>query len=142
MSWTRTIAVEFCHCDPAGIVFFPRYFEMANSVVENFFAAELGRPFAAVIAGGNGCPTARIGADFLRPSRLGDVLDFEIAITRIGRTSAAYRMTGRAGGEARLRIEGVLVWTGAGGRPEPWPDDLRAGLEKHLEGHPEGGGDG
>lgn len=138
MSWTKTIPVEFCHCDPAGIVFFPRYFEMANSVVENFFATELGRPFAAVIAGGNGSPTARISADFLRPSRLGEVLDFEIAVTKLGRTSAAYRTRGRCRGEDRLRIEGVLVWTGAGGRPEPWPDDLRAGLERHLE----GGGDG
>ena len=133
MSWTRTIPVEFCHCDPAGIVFFPRYFEMANSVVENFFAAELGRSFAAVIAGGNGSPTARISADFLHPSRLGEVLDFEIVITRIGRSSAAHRVIGRCGGVDRLRIEGVLVWTGATGRPEPWPADLRAGLERHLE---------
>ena len=138
MSWTRTIAVEFCHCDPAGIVFFPRYFEMANSVVETFFAAELGRPFAAVVGGGNGVPTARIGAEFLRPSRLGDVLAFEIAFTKIGRSSAAYCIVGRSGDEDRLRIDGVLVWTGAGGRPEPWPDDLRGNLERHLEGQGDG----
>jgi len=138
MSWTTTIPVEFRHCDPAGIVFFPRYFEMANSVVENFFAAELGRPFAAVIGGGNGSPTARITAEFHRPSRLGDVLEFDLAVTRIGRTSAAYRTVGRCAGAARLTVEAVLVWTDAAGRPEPWPADLRAGLHKHLE----GGGDG
>lgn len=125
--------MEFCHCDPAGIVFFPRYFEMANSVVENFFAAELGRPFAAVVSGGNGVPTARITAEFLRPSRLGDLLDFEIAVTRIGRSSAAYRSVARCGGEVRARFEAVLVWTGAGGRPVPWPETLRDGLARHLE---------
>jgi len=138
MSWPTSIAVEFRHCDPAGIVFFPRYFEMANTVVERFFAAELGRSFAAMIAGGNGSPTARIAAEFHRPSRLGDVLDFDLAVTRIGRTSAAYRVLGRCGGEPRLTVEAVLVWTDASGRPAPWPADLRAGLHKHLE----GGGDG
>ena len=133
MSWTHRIAVEFRDCDPAGIVFYPRYFEMANAVVERFFAAELGRPFAAVVGGGNGVPTARIAADFPRPSRLGDLLDAELTVTRVGRTSAAYRLTARCGGEERLRVEAVLVWTGPGGRPEPWPADLRAGLERHLE---------
>ena len=133
MSWARRIPVEFRDCDPAGIVFYPRYFEMANSVVEHFFAAELGLPFAGVIAGGNGVPTARIAAEFLRPSRLGDLLDFEIAVTRIGRASAAYRTRARCGPEERVRFEAVLVWTGADGRPEPWPDALRAGLSRHLE---------
>ena len=37
MIYYRTIQVEFNHCDPAGIVFYPRYFEMTNSVVEIFF---------------------------------------------------------------------------------------------------------
>lgn len=133
MSWSRRIAVEFRDCDPAGIVFYPRYFEMANSVVEHFFAAELGRPFAAVVGGGNGVPTARIAAEFPRPSRLGDLLDCDFCVTRVGRTSAGYRVTARCGAEERLRVEAVLVWTGAGGRPEPWPESLRAGLERHLE---------
>ncbi len=46
MSDCRQIRVEFNHCDPAGIVFYPRYFEMANSVVENFFRDEVDYPFA------------------------------------------------------------------------------------------------
>ena len=133
MSWPHRIAVEFRDCDPAGIVFFPRYFEMANAVVERFFASELGCPFAAVVAGGNGVPTARIGAEFLRPSRLGEELDFALRVTRVGRTSAAYRLAARCGDEERVRFEAVLVWTGAGGRPEAWPEPLRAGLTRHLE---------
>lgn len=133
MTWGLRIEVEFRDCDPAGIVFFPRYFEMANAVVERFFAAELGRPFAAVVGGGNGVPTARIAAEFLRPSRLGEALDFALHITRVGRTSAAYRLGARCGAEERVRFEAVLVWTGAGGRPEPWPAALRAGLDRHLE---------
>ena len=46
MTYTRTVPIEFNHCDPAGIVFYPRYFEMTNSVVENFFPDEVGHSFA------------------------------------------------------------------------------------------------
>ena len=46
MRYQRLIQIEFNHCDPAGIVFYPRYFEMTNSVVENFFADVVGRSFA------------------------------------------------------------------------------------------------
>ena len=36
MSFTLTQKVLFKHCDPAGIVFYPRYFEMINDCVEAF----------------------------------------------------------------------------------------------------------
>ena len=79
MSYTRSIPVEFNHCDPAGIVFYPRYFEMTNSVVENFFADEGGHSFARMMAEGQGVPTARLETTFHAPSRLGDRLDFTLA---------------------------------------------------------------
>ena len=25
---TRTTRIEWCHCDPLGIIFYPRYYEM------------------------------------------------------------------------------------------------------------------
>ncbi|MCO5127369.1 MAG: hypothetical protein M9957_08845 [Rhodobacteraceae bacterium] len=37
MIFRQDIRVGFNHCDPAGIVFYPRYFEMANTVCESFF---------------------------------------------------------------------------------------------------------
>ena len=37
--------VLFKHCDPAGIVFFPRYFEMMNDCVEAFFDKVVEWPF-------------------------------------------------------------------------------------------------
>ncbi|CPO21707.1 4-hydroxybenzoyl CoA thioesterase [Bordetella pertussis] len=30
------VEVRFRHCDPAGIVFYPRYFEMINDFVEEW----------------------------------------------------------------------------------------------------------
>ncbi len=65
MSYTKTIQIEFNHCDPAGIVFYPRYFEMTSAVVENFLADEIGRSFAQMHNDGmkNGVPTVHIEAD-------------------------------------------------------------------------------
>ena len=37
----NSLPIRFRHCDAAGIVFYPRYFEMMNDLVEDWFA-ELG----------------------------------------------------------------------------------------------------
>ena len=39
------VEVRFRHCDPAGIVFYPRYFEMINDFVEEWFDKGMGLPF-------------------------------------------------------------------------------------------------
>jgi len=44
-AYTYEEKVVFRHCDPAGIVFFPRYFEMINDCVESFFSEVLDWPF-------------------------------------------------------------------------------------------------
>ncbi|MCV2865872.1 hypothetical protein [Defluviimonas sp. WL0075] len=64
MIYRRAIRVEFNHCDPAGIVFYPRYFEMTNSVCERFFREVAGHSCAAMMVAGEGVPTERMEADF------------------------------------------------------------------------------
>ncbi len=133
MSYTRCIPVEFNHCDPAGIVFYPRYFEMTNSVVENFFADEAGLSFARMMAAGQGVPTARLETDFHAPSRLGDRLEFTLAVTRIGCASVSLMLTARCAQERRITANLTLVWVESG-RPAAWPEALRSRLAAHLEG--------
>jgi 4-hydroxybenzoyl-CoA thioesterase len=132
MSYTRTIPVEFNHCDPAGIVFYPRYFEMTNSVVENFFADEAGHSFARMMAEGQGVPTARVETNFHAPSRLGDRLDFTLDVARIGGASITVTLTARCAQELRITADLTLVWVQSG-RPAPWPEALRSRLATHLE---------
>ena len=133
MSYTRCIPVEFNHCDPAGIVFYPRYFEMTNSVVENFFADEAGLSFARMMAAGQGVPTARLETDFHAPSRLGDRLEFMLLVMRIGGASVSLMLTARCAQERRITANLTLVWVEAG-RPAAWPEALRSRLAVHLEG--------
>ena len=40
------ITVEWGDCDPAGIVFYPRYLEMFNNLVEDWFCDGLKLSFA------------------------------------------------------------------------------------------------
>lgn len=120
MSYQRRVQVEFNHCDPAGIVFYPRYFEMVNSVVENFFADVLAYPFRRIhLDEGAGVPTVSIAANFTAPSRLGDVLNFSLTVRRVGRTSLDLTIAA----EGRMRADVTLVWVKAG-RAAAWPAEI------------------
>jgi 4-hydroxybenzoyl-CoA thioesterase len=128
----RPFKVMFQHCDPAGIVFYPRYFEMINATVEDFFEESVGISFAAMHVGdGFGIPAARVGATFLAPSRLGDTLDVRLAIARLGRSALDFRL--RALGEdSRARVEAELTIVHVDRtalRPTPWGEGLRARFE-------------
>ncbi len=45
-SFCLRIPVRFTHTDPAGFVFFPRYFEMIQAVVEDWFTHAIGVRYA------------------------------------------------------------------------------------------------
>ena len=141
MTYRRRVPVEFNHCDPAGIVFYPRYFEMVQSVVENFFREAMDYPYARMMAEGTGVPTVRIEMQFRAPSRLGEVLAFALVATRVGRSSVRFRITahgpGPQGGE-ELRLNGELTLVFAslkGAGSLPWPDPIWSRLEtvRHRE---------
>ena len=134
MAYARTIPVEFNHCDPAGIVFYPRYFEMVNSVVENFFRDDVDHSFARMMAEGAGVPTARIEANFRAPSRLGERLEFTLEVTRVGGASVTFAIAAGCEGQHRMAVDLTLVWVTEGGRATQWPEATRARLSAHLEG--------
>ncbi len=126
--------VRFIHTDPAGYVFFPRYFEMLQATVEDWFTYALGVNYADYVLGRRlGLPTAKTECEFLRPCYLGEQLDIALVLEKIGRTSLTVRFEGSVGGEARLRARSVLVVIDMDhdGRPEPIDDDLRARLEDY-----------
>ncbi len=134
MSYTMTQKILFKHCDPAGIVFYPRYFEMINDCTEAFFDTSLGHPFETLHQNG-GVPTARINTVFKAPSRHGDILLIELRSTRLGRSSLDLRFEGRCGQEIRFEAVSTLVYVGREGRPQNWPTPLRNALETDIKGN-------
>lgn len=132
--FTRAQKVRFKHCDPAGIVFYPRYFEMINDTVEDFFDAVVGYPFDTMMPE-TGVPTASISTQFHAPSRHGDHLTIAVTLTRVGRTSLTLAQTGTCGDEARFDSVLTVVHVGPDGRPTPWPAQAAQTLSDYHEGH-------
>ena len=128
------IKVLFQHCDPAGIVFYPRYFEMVNQTVEEWHEVGLGTSFSEIhLSSGQGVPTVTISADFTAPSHMGDVLDWRLRVTKLGRSSAALLIEASCNGQLRMTARPVLVYVDMStGKPKPWPDTIRSPMQRYL----------
>lgn len=102
--------IRFADCDVAGIVFYPRYFEMVNGVVEDWFADELDCSFATMHRERNqGLPTVSVDCEFVAPSRIGDVLDFELKVLRLGTSSMTLSIAAFNEGVMIFKTRNVLV---------------------------------
>jgi 4-hydroxybenzoyl-CoA thioesterase len=122
--------IRFHHCDPAGIVFYPQYFVLFNELVEDWFNAGLGIDFAAFHAVDRlGIPMAHLECDFLSTSKVGEVLCFQLAVARIGKTSLTLAVEARSGEEVRVRAKLVVVLASLEThRPVPFPPAMREKL--------------
>ena len=85
---TRKILIEWGDCDPAGIVFYPRYFAWFDACTAGLFAA-VGLPKPQMIARYNllGIPMVDTRARFLVPSKFGDEVSIISSITEFRRSS-------------------------------------------------------
>jgi len=132
MSYTFNQKVLFKHCDLAGIVFYPRYFEMLNDCVEAFFDTVLAFSFEAIHLVG-GIPTVQISATFTAPSRHGDRLEIELSCIRLGRTSLDLRFVVQCEQQTRIEAKSTIVFVDKSGKPESWPPVLRQAIERQLD---------
>jgi 4-hydroxybenzoyl-CoA thioesterase len=134
-AWRTVLPVRFSHCDPAGIVYFPRYFDMINGVVEDWFAGALGLPHHHFIRDRRiGLGPAHAEADFMKPGFLADELVFAVLVDRIGNSSLALSVHAHRGEEPVLSAGMVIVTTSlVEHRAIRIPDDLRAALEHYQE---------
>ncbi len=132
MNWIyqRQELVRFGHCDPAGIVFYPRYFEMLNAVVEDWFTDGLGVDYAQLLGTRRiGMPSVHLTADFKRVSRMGDRLLQRVAVAKLGTRSLGLTVHFEGPDGLRAAFEQVLVCTSLDThRAQAFPDDLRAAL--------------
>lgn len=120
--------VRFAHCDPAGIVFFPRYMEMFNNLVEDWCREGLRISFAEMhLERGWGLSTAHLEVDFVAPSFLGEELSATLVVQRMGTSSVRLEIAlCDAEGSDRVRGQMVLVMVDARSKQAcPLPNDLR-----------------
>lgn len=141
---THPVEVRFGHCDPAGIIYFPRFFELFHDAMETWFTARLGLRYAELVARRKlGFPAVHAAADFKVPCALGDAIVVELRVARLGRSAIdlEYAVRGADGG---LRLTGATTSVvmdldpASPGyrRAVPIPDDLRARIERFMADEP------
>ena len=133
--FTMVRKIRFGDTDPAGIVFYPRYFEMFVEVVEDFFAETLGFPFKRLhLDAGIAIPLVKVEAEFLRPSRIGDELALGLTLLAFGRSSFTMRIEAASAEEERLRATLVMVFMSMqAARPVAPPAEIAAILTGLLD---------
>ncbi len=110
----RNVRIVWGDCDPAGIVFYPRYFEMFDASTTALFERALGMTKYEFVKAYDtvGYPMVDTRARFLLPTRYGDDVVIETEITEIKRSSFSLRHRLMKDGE--LAVEGfeTRVWVG------------------------------
>ena len=83
LSNSRTVRIEWGDCDPAGIIFYPRYFEIFDGSTSALFERALGLTKIELLKTYNfsGFPLVRTRARFLQPTRFGDDVTVESKIS-------------------------------------------------------------
>ena len=133
-AFTRTVQIRFSHCDPAGIVYFPHYFNMFNGLIEDWYTEELNTNYADLILHDqHGFPFVHIDTDFKIPSRMGDRLDLTLLIEKVGRSSLSLLIVGHHAGVERLRARTVTAMMSlVSKRSVELPASLRQAFETYA----------
>lgn len=129
----REEQIRFRHCDPAGIVFYPRYFEMVNDLVEDWFN-ELGMPFSEMHKS-HGVPTVEVSGKFLKPGRQNDLMKKRLRVSKIGNSSVTleYDFINERG-ETLFQGKAVLVFVELNEgqlKSVPWTEELLSKMKKY-----------
>jgi 4-hydroxybenzoyl-CoA thioesterase len=109
---SRTVTVEWGHCDPGAIVYFPRYLEWFDASTAALFEA-VGIPKAAMLSryGCAGIPVVDLRSRFIKPSTFGDRVTIESSITAWRRSSFDLHHRLLRGGELAVEAFITRVWT-------------------------------
>ena len=131
---SRSLRIEWGDCDPAGIVFYPRYFAMFDHSTSMLITAATGLTKYQLLQKYDfaGYPMVDTRARFFIPTRFGDDVVIESAFSKLGTSSfeVGHRLT--KNGELAVECSGTRVWVGrdphgaAKIKAKPIPDDLIA----------------
>lgn len=128
--WCKEVKIRFGYCDPAGIVFTPRFFDIFNAVVEDWFCEGLGIDYHDIIRRRRmGLGYASAESTFFRPCRMGERITVHVRLAALGRSSLTLQLHAMKDGSEALRGKFTIVITDLEQhRPIVIPDDIRRAL--------------
>lgn len=96
--YTVRRTVKWGECDPAGIVYTPRFLDWVLEAAESFFADIVGVDwFHLNQRDGLGSPSVSTRIDFHKPIKHGEPFTIEVLVRRLSRSTITYAMRGRNG---------------------------------------------
>jgi 4-hydroxybenzoyl-CoA thioesterase len=111
---TRTTRIEWGDCDPAGIIFYARYFEIFDVSTTVLIERALGMKKIDYLKAYDflGHPLVETRARFRLPTRFGDEVAVETTLVSCGRSS--FKIEHRLTNAGALAVEGfeTRVWVG------------------------------
>ncbi len=135
--FSKTEKVRFQHIDYAGIVFYPRFLEMLNGLVEDWFAEALDRPFHQMHQT-NGIPTVDLKIQFKNAARLGQELTKKLWVKNIGFASLLCGFE-FVDDEGKTTLSGEVTLVNVafnqdrdGIKAEPFNDEIKSKIQKYL----------
>lgn len=125
--WSCKVTIRHGHCDPAGIVYTPKFFDLFNQAIEGWFIEALGIDYYHVIGErrtGLGYVTA--SAEFFAPCVMGDELEIVMRVVRVGTKSYTLMLHAMRDGSEALRGHFTTVTTSLDGHKSiPIPADIK-----------------
>ncbi|HVV61576.1 MAG TPA: thioesterase family protein [Pseudolabrys sp.] len=108
---TRTVRIEWGDCDPAGIIFYPCYFEIFDASTSALFERALGMTKLKALKAFNfvGYPLVHTHARFMKPTRFGDDVTIVSEIS-FGKSSFEVKHVLSLNGEVAVDGEEKRVW--------------------------------
>jgi 4-hydroxybenzoyl-CoA thioesterase len=109
---TRVVRIEWGDCDPAGIVYYPRYFAFFDACTSALLERALGMTKHDYLEAYefSGHPLVDARSRFIIPTRFGDDVSIETTVTAFRRSS--FDLTHRLSKNGALAVEGfeTRVW--------------------------------
>lgn len=124
-------------CDPAGIVYYPRYTEMLSRTVEEWFTTALAYSFHKLhVIDKCAIPTVDLHIKFIAPSFLSETLTFKLSLVALKNKSFVVKILAEHQGELRISAVSSLVFCkmleGGGIKSQEIPVALRQKMQLYL----------
>jgi 4-hydroxybenzoyl-CoA thioesterase len=137
MIFTKQEKIRFKHIDYAGIVFYPRFLEMLNDLVEDWFEEALDRPFSKMHET-NGIPTVDLKVQFKNAARIGETLSKKLWVAELKSSSivCGFQFTNQ---EDKTVLEGEVTLVNVkiqedrqSIKAEPFNEEMKEKISKYI----------
>ena len=112
LTFSRRVTIEWQHCDPAGIVFYPRYFAMFDTSTTMLFEHVLGMTKYQLLKKYDflGYPMVETRSRFMLPTRFGDEVEIKTTLIEVKHSSFTVEHQIFKAGELAVEGRDTRVW--------------------------------